>query len=164
MIARVFGTRCLMARRLVQRGVRFIQLSAVVHTTCQLGHGDLEVNHNKHAGNTDLPIAALLADLKQRGMLDETLVVWGGSSVDNRQQNTPKGQVETTIPMVSPCGWLEAASKEESVTVPPMNLVLVQWRILCMSRICMPRCFTNGTGPQPSVVLLQWAGPKTGWG
>jgi hypothetical protein len=77
---RDFGTRCLMARRLVQRGVRFIQLySGGSHNDANWdAHGDLEVNHNKHAGNTDLPIAALLADLKQQGMLDETLVVWGG--------------------------------------------------------------------------------------
>ena len=44
----------------------------------QLGHGDLENNHNKHAGATDKPIAGLLADLKQRGLLDSTIVVWGG--------------------------------------------------------------------------------------
>lgn len=77
---RDFGTRCLLARRLVQRGVRFIQLySGGAHNDDNWdAHGDLEVNHNKHAGNTDLPIAALLTDLKQRGMLDETLVVWGG--------------------------------------------------------------------------------------
>ncbi|MEE2937059.1 MAG: DUF1501 domain-containing protein [Planctomycetota bacterium] len=77
---RDFGTRCLMARRLVQRGVRFIQLySGGAHNDANWdAHGDLEVNHNKHAGNTDQPIAALLKDLKQRGMLDETLVVWGG--------------------------------------------------------------------------------------
>jgi uncharacterized protein (DUF1501 family) len=41
-------------------------------------HGDLEFNHNFHAGNTDKPIAGLLKDLKQRGLLDETLIVWGG--------------------------------------------------------------------------------------
>jgi hypothetical protein len=77
---RDFGTRCLLARRLVQRGVRFIQLySGGAHNDDNWdAHGDLELNHNKHAGNTDLPVAALLADLKQRGMLDETLVVWGG--------------------------------------------------------------------------------------
>ena len=75
-----FGLRCLLARRLVERGVRFIQLySGGAHNDDNWdAHGDLEANHNKHAGNTDLPIAALLTDLKQRGMLDETLVVWGG--------------------------------------------------------------------------------------
>jgi hypothetical protein len=77
---RDFGTRCLLARRLVERGVRFIQLySGGAHNDDNWdAHGDLEANHNKHAGNTDQPIAALLSDLKRRGMLDETLVVWGG--------------------------------------------------------------------------------------
>ncbi|MEM6470566.1 MAG: DUF1501 domain-containing protein [Planctomycetota bacterium] len=75
-----FGTRCLIARRLVDRGVRFVQLySGGAHNDDNWdAHGDLELNHNRHAGRTDLPIAGLLADLKQRGMLDETLVIWGG--------------------------------------------------------------------------------------
>ena len=75
-----FGTRCLIARRLVDRGVRFIQLySGGAHNDDNWdAHGDLELNHNRHAGRTDLPIAGLLKDLKQRGMLDETLVIWGG--------------------------------------------------------------------------------------
>lgn len=77
---RDFGRRCLLARRLVERGVRFIQLySGGSHNDANWdAHGDLEKNHNFHAGNTDQPIAALLTDLKQRGLLDETLVVWGG--------------------------------------------------------------------------------------
>ena len=75
-----FGRRCLIARRLAERGVRFIQLySGGAHNDDNWdAHGDLEVNHNKHAGNTDQPVAALLNDLKERGMLDETLVIWGG--------------------------------------------------------------------------------------
>ncbi len=75
-----FGRRCLLARRLVERGVRFVQLySGGAHNDDNWdAHGDLEKNHNHHAGNTDLPIAALLEDLKRRGMLEETLVVWGG--------------------------------------------------------------------------------------
>jgi hypothetical protein len=77
---RDFGTRCLLARRLVERGVRFIQVySGGSHNDHNWdAHGDLVVNHTKHAGATDKPIAALLIDLKQRGLLDETLVVWGG--------------------------------------------------------------------------------------
>ncbi len=77
---RDFGKRCLISRRLVERGVRFIQLySGGAHNDDNWdAHGDLIVNHERHAGNTDQPIAALLTDLKQRGMLDETLVVWGG--------------------------------------------------------------------------------------
>ncbi len=63
---RDFGTRCLMARRLVERGVRFIQLySGGAHNDDNWdAHGDLEINHNKHAGHTDLPIAALLERLE----------------------------------------------------------------------------------------------------
>jgi len=75
-----FGRRCLLARRLVERGVRFIQLySGGNHNDANWdAHGDLVKNHSYHAGNTDQPVAALLKDLKQRGMLDETLVIWGG--------------------------------------------------------------------------------------
>jgi len=75
-----FGRKCLMARRLVERGVRFIQIySGGNHNDHNWdAHGDLEKNHNFHAGNTDKPIAGLLKDLKQRGLLDETLVIWGG--------------------------------------------------------------------------------------
>jgi hypothetical protein len=75
-----FGRRCLLARRLVERGVRFIQLYAGgAHNDDNWdAHGDLEKNHNYHAGRTDKPIAGLIKDLKQRGLLDSTLIVWGG--------------------------------------------------------------------------------------
>lgn len=75
-----FGRKCLMARRLVERGVRFVQLySGGGHGDDTWdAHGDIVGNHGKHAGDTDLPIAGLLKDLKRRGLLDSTLVVWGG--------------------------------------------------------------------------------------
>jgi len=75
-----FGRKCLLARRLVERGVRFIQIYAGgAHNDDNWdAHGDLVSNHEHHAGRTDKPIAGLLADLKQRGLLEETLVVWGG--------------------------------------------------------------------------------------
>ena len=75
-----FGKKCLMARRLVERGVRFVQIySGGNHNDNNWdAHGDLKLNHDKHTGATDLPIAGLLKDLKRRGMLDETLVIWGG--------------------------------------------------------------------------------------
>jgi len=77
---RDFGTKCLLARRLVERGVRFVQVySGGAHNDDNWdAHSDLKKNHDFHAGNTDKPIAGLLADLKQRGLLDETLVIWGG--------------------------------------------------------------------------------------
>jgi Protein of unknown function (DUF1501) len=75
-----FGRKCLLARRLVERGVRFIQIySGGAHNDDNWdAHTDMVANHGKHAGNTDRPIAGLLKDLKQRGLLDSTLVVWGG--------------------------------------------------------------------------------------
>ena len=75
-----FGRKCLLARRLVERGTRFIQVySGGAHNDQNWdAHGDLETNHNLHAGATDKPIAGLLKDLKRRGLLEDTLVVWGG--------------------------------------------------------------------------------------
>jgi hypothetical protein len=75
----VFGRQCLLARRLVERGVRFVQL---YHTTGGFQpwdqHGDLKGGHGRNAAATDRPIAGLLKDLKARGLLAETLVIWGG--------------------------------------------------------------------------------------
>jgi hypothetical protein len=74
-----FGRQCLLARRLVERGVRFVQL---YHTTGGFQpwdqHSGLKAGHDKNALATDLPIAGLLADLKNRGLLEDTLVIWGG--------------------------------------------------------------------------------------
>jgi hypothetical protein len=73
-----FGTRCLLARRLVERGVRFVQLySGGGPLSMQWdAHDDINANHEKMCGLVDQPIAALLQDLKGRGLLDSTLVVW----------------------------------------------------------------------------------------
>jgi uncharacterized protein (DUF1501 family) len=73
-----FGTRCLLARRLVERGVRFVQLysGGGPIVTQWDAHDDLNSNHEKMCGHVDRPISALLKDLKQRGLLDSTLVVW----------------------------------------------------------------------------------------
>ncbi|MCH2209440.1 MAG: DUF1501 domain-containing protein [Lentisphaerales bacterium] len=72
-----FCGMCLMARRLVERGVRFIQLYSGAGSKWD-AHQDMEQNHSARFKETDQPVAALLADLKQRGLLDDTLVVWGG--------------------------------------------------------------------------------------
>ncbi|MFO0850155.1 MAG: DUF1501 domain-containing protein [Gemmataceae bacterium] len=75
-----FGRKCLLARRLVERGVRFVQIySGGAHNDDNWdAHTDIVKNHTKHAGDTDKPIAGLLADLKRRGLLDSTIVIWGG--------------------------------------------------------------------------------------
>ena len=75
-----FGKQCLIARRMVERGVRFIQLySGGGHQQESWdAHYGLHENHSLHCAETDKPMAGLIADLKTRGLLDSTLVVWGG--------------------------------------------------------------------------------------
>lgn len=76
---KTFGRQCLIARRLVERGVRFIELTCPDSQKDRWDqHSDLKEGHTRNALAVDQPIAALLADLKQRGLLDSTLVVWGG--------------------------------------------------------------------------------------
>ena len=86
-----FGANCLLARRLVERGVRFVQL---YHTTWDHHGGDEDINTDLpiRCQQIDQPIAALIKDLKQRGLLDQTLVVWGGEF-----GRTPMGEVRDTI-------------------------------------------------------------------
>jgi len=72
-----FGANCLLARRLVERGVRFVELYSGSGSGWD-AHVDVEENHTRMCRSSDRPIAGLLADLKARGLLEETLVVWGG--------------------------------------------------------------------------------------
>ena len=74
-VTRPYAEKCLLARRLVERGVRFVQVYCDDEWD---SHNNLKVNHSKRMLETDQPVAALLTDLKQRGLLDETLVIWGG--------------------------------------------------------------------------------------
>ncbi len=71
-----FGRRCLLARRMVERGVRFVKVLHGAGTDRWDDHGNIEERLPKHCREVDRPVAALLADLKSRGLLDETLVVW----------------------------------------------------------------------------------------
>ncbi len=73
----VYGRQCLMARRLVERGVRFVQLYHGAGSKWD-SHDNIEPNHSRLCQAVDQPITGLLKDLKQRGLLDETLVIWGG--------------------------------------------------------------------------------------
>ena len=92
---RSFGTKCLMARRLIENGVRFVQVYSDGEWDA---HNNLTKNHTDHCRATDVPISALLTDLKQRGMLDDTLVIWGGefgrmpiSQNGNGRDHNPNG-------------------------------------------------------------------------
>lgn len=75
-----FARQCLTARRMVERGVRFVQIysGGMDNELSWDGHANIKSNHTGFAAETDQPIAGLLADLEQRGLLDETLVIWGG--------------------------------------------------------------------------------------
>ncbi len=74
-VTRDFGRQCLLARRFSERGVRFVQCT---HSYKWDQHGNLEADHRSNAAEVDTGIAALITDLKRRGMLEETLVLWGG--------------------------------------------------------------------------------------
>ncbi len=75
----IFGTECLLARRMVERGVRFIELTCPKVSGDRWDqHGNLKAGHENNARAVDQPIAALISDLRQRGLLDSTLVVWSG--------------------------------------------------------------------------------------
>lgn len=92
---RNFGRQCLMARRFAERGVRFIQVS---HSYKWDQHGDLKSGHGNNALEVDQPIAALIKDLKARGLLEDTLVLWGGefgrtpvAQGDDGRDHNPQG-------------------------------------------------------------------------
>ncbi len=75
----LFGSRCLLARRLVERGVRFIEVFPPRNRGDRWDqHGKLEAGHRENCLNTDQPVAGLIHDLKQRGLLDQTIILWGG--------------------------------------------------------------------------------------
>ena len=90
-----FGRQCLMARRFAEQGVRFVQ---VTHSYKWDQHGDLRNGHARNAKEVDKPIAGLLQDLKMRGLLEDTLVLWGGefgrtpvAQGDNGRDHNPQG-------------------------------------------------------------------------
>jgi hypothetical protein len=89
-----YGRRCLLARRLVEKGVRFVcVVSGGGSGNLQWdAHNDIEENHLRMAGQTDRPVAALLTDLKRRGLLESTLVLWGGEFGRSPEAQDGKGR------------------------------------------------------------------------
>ena len=110
-----FAKQCLMARRLVERGVRFVQIysGGMENERSWDGHTDIAKNHAGFAGETDKPIAALLTDLKASGLLDSTLVICNGEF--GRLPIVQKGghRAATTTRTPSRPGWPEEASSRE---------------------------------------------------
>ena len=89
-----YGRRCLLARRMVEKGVRFVcVVSGGGPGNMQWdAHDDIEENHLRMAAQTDKPVAALIKDLKQRGLLDQTLVLWGGEFGRSPESQGSKGR------------------------------------------------------------------------
>lgn len=123
-----FAARCIIARRLVERGVRFVQLySGGGPVAWQWdAHDDVNANHKKMCGATDQPVAALLTDLDRRGLLDETLVIWGGEF--GRTPVSQKGAAaETITPQASACGSPAAASSLAQSTEAQTKSACMPW-------------------------------------
>jgi hypothetical protein len=135
----------LIARRLLERGVRFVQ---VWHGEGQPwdSHDDIEVNHRRLAKECDQGIGALLKDLKQRGMLDETLVIWGGEfgrtpTVELPQAGANAGKVngrDHNHYGFSPRGWPAAGSRAATSTAPPTSSASRRSKIRSTSTTCTP--------------------------
>ncbi len=135
----IFGRECLIARRLVERGVRFIELLCpAVGGDRWDQHSDLKNGHENNARAVDQPIAALLTDLKSRGLLDSTLIIWGGEFGARPWPRAPTDA--TTTPTASPCGSPAAESKVEQSTAPPTTTATTPSKTKSKSTTSTPRC------------------------
>ena len=124
-----YAYNCLMARKLAERGVRFVQL---MHSGWDQ-HQNLPTQLIEQCRDTDQPSAALVKDLAQRGLLDDTLVVWGGEFGGRRSDRgistTRKNTAATTIRMLTRSGWPAAGSKRACHLGRPTIMVTTSRRI-----------------------------------
>ena len=142
-LANQFGSNCLMARRMVERGVRFVQL---YHYTWD-DHSNLNEKLKDNCQMTERGVAALIKDLKQRDLLDETLVVWGGEF-----GRTPMNEVRRGINPGKegrdhhPFGFTMLMAgggvKPDSFMARPMNWAITPWRIVSTCMTCRRRSCT----------------------
>ena len=107
------AAQCLTARRMIERGVRYVQIysGGMENQRSWDGHNDIKGNHSQFAGETDKPVAALITDLAQRGLLDETLIVWVESLAGFRWRKRAASRGATTIRTRSRRGLPVASSK-----------------------------------------------------
>ena len=157
-IRRMYGPgtearQILIARRLVERGVRFVQ--AWVGNDWD-HHQNLEQGHRGLARQCDQAIGALLKDLKQRGMLDDTLVIWGGEFGRTPTVELPMGlpnnrgaTAATTTITVSPRGWPAAASRAGTCMARPTNSAFGRSSRRSTSTTCTPRFCTCSVSITP---------------
>jgi hypothetical protein len=123
-----FANNCLLARRLVERGVRFVQLfhEAWDH------HGGLTNGLRTECAKTDKPAAALIKDLKQRGLLDDTLVIWGGEFGRTPWCKAATMAATTTRTAIQ-SGWRAAASNQVSCWARPTSWASMHRTTVCIS-------------------------------
>ena len=140
-----FGRQCLLARRFAERGVRFVQVTHSDTAVQWDQHSDLKKGHEKNAREVDRPIAGLLTDLKARGLLDDTLVLWGGEF-----GRTPTAQGNGR-PRPQPRGLHHVAGRRRrqgraSATAPPTTTATTPSRTRSTSTTCTPRsCTCSGS-------------------
>jgi len=144
-----YAANCLLARRLAERGVRFIQL---YHRGWDQ-HGDLPRDLALQCRGTDQPTAALVQDLKQRGLLDDTLVIWGGEfgrTVYCQGKLTEANYGVIITRAISRCGSPAAASRKALRSARPTITATTSSQTLSASSTCRRRCcicwasITNG--------------------
>jgi hypothetical protein len=144
-----YARQCLLARRLVERGVRFVELTCLSYN---IGggngpnpwdqHAELRNGHEKMAFQVDQPIAGLLKDLKSRGLLDDTLVIFSGEF--GRTPFFPGGPMAAiTTPSVSACGWPAAASAPARSTAPPTTSATAPSKSPARPTTSGPPCSAN---------------------
>ena len=100
-----FGRSCLLARRFIEAGVRFVEIGSGGWDQ----HRNLKNDHEARCESVDKPIAGLLTDLKQRGLLKDTLVIWGGEFGRTPHARRHRTVATTTSRCLTPCGWPAAA-------------------------------------------------------
>jgi hypothetical protein len=148
-----YARNCLLARRLLERGVRFVQL---FHEAWDQ-HGDLTKNIKRNCGDTEQASAALVMDLKERGLLDDTIVIWGANSAARRWcKAATTAATTTTAP--SRCGWPAAASRPATCTARPTTSGSTWPRISCMCTISMRRFCTSSASITRSSRIASRAG------
>jgi len=138
-----FANNCLFAWRLSESGVRFVQL----YEKGWDSHGEIAKQHTERCRAVDCPIAALIADLKQRGLLDETLVIWGGEfDRTPMAQGSGSGYGRDHHPHCFTVWMAGDGIRRASSTVRPMTLAIFQSGTRCTSTISTP----------PSCTALAW--------
>ena len=158
---RPFGQTCLTARRLVERGVRFVQ---VFHgSNGGAGnwdsHSGLRQHHAAQSAQVDRPIAGLLQDLKQRGLLDETIVVW--ATEFGRTPGAREAMAATTTLMAFRSGWPAAGSRGASSTVQPTSLGSTPSKIATTSPTSTPPSSTNSASIPTALKFPATSGSKS---